>query len=64
MHVGQPEVAALEAVGQLCVVYAKAVQQRGLEIVNVDRVFGDVVAVVVGCAMHESGLDAAASHPN
>ena len=38
MHVGQAEVAALEFVGQLQVVDAEQVQNRGLQIVYVDRV--------------------------
>ncbi len=51
MDVGQAEVAALEPVGQLRVVDAEQVQDRGLEVVDVDRVLGDVVAEVVGLAV-------------
>ena len=39
MHVGQAEVAALELVGQPLVVDAEQVQDRRLEVVDVDRVF-------------------------
>src|SRR3954471_3561307 len=38
-------------------------QGGGLEVMDVDRVAGDVVAVVVGFAVGEAGLDAAAGHP-
>ena len=38
MHVGQPEVAALEAVGQPLVVEAEQVQDRGVQVVDVDLV--------------------------
>ena len=47
-HVGEPEIAALETVGQAFVVDPQAVQNSRLEIVDVDGVLDDVVAVVVG----------------
>ena len=50
VHVGQPEVAALEPVGEPGVVEAQQVQDRGLQVVDVDRVFDDVEAQVVGLA--------------
>jgi hypothetical protein len=37
MHVRQPEVAALETVRQTLVVDAQAVQDRGVQIVDVNR---------------------------
>ena len=40
MHIGQPEVAALEAVGQLRVIEAEQVQNRRVQVVDVDRVLG------------------------
>ena len=63
MHVGQAEVAALELVRQLLVVDAHEVQHGGVEVVDVDGVLHDVVAVVVGLAVDESRLDAAARRP-
>ena len=63
-HVGQAEVAALEAVGEPRVVDAQAVQDRGVEVVDVDGVSDDVVAVVVGLAVGDAGLDAAAGQPH
>src|SRR5690242_3964210 len=47
-HVGEAEVAALETERQLFVVDAEAMQERRVEIVNVDGVFHNVVAKVVG----------------
>ncbi len=64
MHVGQPEVAALELERELRVVDAQAVQDRGVQVVDVDRVFRDVVAEVVGLAVGDAGLDAAAGQPD
>ena len=56
--------AALELVRQLLVVDAQAVQNRGLQIVDVHRIRDDVVAEVVGLAVRDAGLDAAAGHPH
>ena len=79
VHVGEAEVAALVLVGELRVVDAQQVQDRGLQVVDVDGaggelvfggldrvavVVGDVVAVVVGAAVGEAGLDAAAGQPD
>ena len=43
--VGQAVVAALEFVGEAFVVDAEEVEEGGLKVVDVDGVFGDVVAV-------------------
>ena len=64
VDVGQPVVAALEVVGQPFVVDAQEVEDRGLEVVDVDGVLGDVVAEVVGLAVGDAGLDAAAGEPD
>ena len=48
--VGEPEMAALELECQPGVVDAQAVQNRRLHVVHVDRIVGDVVAVIVGLA--------------
>ena len=48
VHVGQAEVAALEAVGQPGVVEAQQVQDRGVQVVDVDAIFDGVEAELVG----------------
>src|SRR3954468_1384675 len=63
VYVGQAVVAALEAVDQLLVVDAHAVQERGVEVVDVDGVLDDVVAIVVGLTENGARLDAAARGP-
>ena len=63
-HVGQPEVAALEAVGQPLVVDAEQVQHRGVQVVDVDDVLDGVVAELVGRAVGDAALDAAAGQPD
>src|SRR5262249_35484623 len=62
--IGQAEVAALEAVGELRVVEAQAVQQRGVEVVYVYAIADDVVAVVVRFAVGMPAANAAAGHPD
>src|SRR5262249_19125470 len=62
-NVGQAEVAALELVRQLQVVESEQVQDRRVQVVDVDRLFGDVPAQLVGLAEHLAALDAAAGHP-
>ena len=64
MHVGQAVVAALEAEGQAFVIEAKAMQQRGVQVMDVDRIAGDVVAEVVGLAESLATADAAAGEPH
>ena len=64
VHVGQAEVAALEAVGQPGVLDPQQVQDRGVEVVDLDRVLDDVVGEVVGLAVDEARLDAAAGQPD
>ncbi len=47
MHIGQTITAALEFVGQTFVVDAQEMKQRGMQIMDMDRVLGDVVTEVV-----------------
>ncbi len=61
--VGQAEVAAVEAVGQLRVVEAHQVQDRGVDVVDVDSVLDGLVAELVGGSVLDAALDAAAGHP-
>lgn len=45
------------------VINSQAVQHRRVEIMHTDRVFGDVVAEIISCAIHQTGLRSAAGHP-
>src|SRR5258706_6202173 len=64
MHVGQAIVAALEAERQAGVIEAQAIEQRRVEVVDVDRVASDVEAVIVGLAEVLSAANAAAGQPH
>src|SRR4051812_42825112 len=63
MHIRESEIPSLKAVRQPLVIDAQPVQYRCIEVMNVDRVLGDVVAVVVCFAVDEARLYAAAGHP-
>jgi len=60
VDVGEAEVAALGSVGEAGVFDAHEVEDGGVEVVDVDWVFGDVVAEVVGGAEGEAFFDACA----
>lgn len=48
VHVSQPEITTLKAIGQSFVVDPHQVQDRCLEIMDVDRIFDRLVAEFVG----------------
>ena len=62
VHIGQPEVATLVMMRQAFVVYAEQVQDRGIQIVDMNSAARDVVAKVVGGAMAEARLDSSTCH--
>ncbi len=64
VNVGQPVVAAFVAVGELFVIDAHQVQQRGVEVMHMHGIAHDVVAKLVGLAVDEPALEAAAGHPD
>ena len=64
VHVGQAEVAAGVAVRQLLVVEAQQVQDRRVQIVDVDLVLDGGEAELVGRAVDVPALDAAAGQPH
>ena len=47
VHIGQPHVAAAETEGQSLVIDAQQVQHRGVQVVNLDTVFDDLIAPFV-----------------
>src|SRR3989449_11605426 len=63
-NVGKPEMAALELVGQPLVVDAEAIEDCGLQVVDVHGVLDDVVAVIVGLTVIDAGLHSATRHPH
>ena len=63
VDIGETVAATLKAEGQFCVVDTQAMEQCGVQVVDVDRVLGDVVAVVVSAAVGLPAFDTAACQP-
>ena len=64
LDAGQADVEAAELVREARVVDPEAMQDRGVEVPQVDGVLRDVVAEVVGGAVLDAGLDAATGEPD
>ena len=64
MDIGQAEVTALKLIGQALVIDAQKMQDCGIEIMNVDRIFNDVVAKIVRTAVGRAGVDSGPGHEN
>ncbi len=63
MDIGQPILPALIAEGQASVVDATEMHQRGLHVVHVHRIAGNVPSKVVGRAVNGSRLYSATGQP-
>src|SRR3954462_4707420 len=63
-HVGEAEIAAAVAIGQLRVIDAEQVEDRRVEIVNVHRLVDRLEAEVVGGAVTHPPLDPAPAQPH
>ena len=61
--IGQAEVAASVAICEAFVIDAKKVQHRRMQVVRVNRAVAGQDAVLIGLAMDEAALHAAAGHP-
>ena len=55
---------ALELEAEAIVVNAEAVQDRGVQVTDVDRVLDDVVAEVICCAVGDPSAHTSTRHPN
>ena len=64
MHVGQAVLAAFEFERQLFVIDAHTVQDRGVQIVNMDRIVRNIVREVVRSPEGDSRPDPSARQPH
>ena len=64
VDVGEAVIAALVVEREPFVVEAETVEDGGLEVVDVDRVFSDVESEVVGGTVGSAWADPAAGHPH
>src|ERR1700747_2159762 len=63
-NISQAEIASLEFVRQAQMINAEAMQDGGLQVVDMDGIFENVIGVVVSLADAQAFLDPAAGHPN
>ena len=63
MDVGQPIIASLEPISQPLVVNPQQMQQRGIQIVHMDRIAGNIESQFIGFAVDVSCLDATPGQP-
>ena len=63
VDVGQPFVAAVQVIGHPAVVEAQQVEDRGVQVGDLDAVFDGVIAQLVGGAVSLAAFDAAAGQP-
>src|SRR6202030_1805559 len=61
---GQLLIQALKLVSKFVVVYAQAMENRGIEVAHVHRILYNVVAVIVGLAISNSRPHASTRHPD
>ncbi len=64
MHVGQPALDAVVIERQPRVVDAQQVQDRGVEVVDIDRLLGHLPADVVGRSVSDAVLEAGSGQPD
>ena len=64
MNVSQTITAALKLVGEPLMIDAEQMHDRGVQVVDVQAVGGDVVAELAGLAINRSGFDSSPSHPD
>ena len=64
MHIRQAELAALEAIGEAFVIDAEAMENRGLEVVDVHGILQGIEAEIIRATESHTGLDTAAGHPD
>src|SRR6266545_5646780 len=64
VNIGEAEVATLETIDEFLVIDTQTAQDRGIEVVDVHGIFHDVVTELIGVAVADAGLDAAAGHPD
>ena len=64
LDTGEPDVEALKFKSETLVVDPHTVQDGSVHVVDMHRVFDDVVAVLIGPAVDAAAFDAAANHPD
>src|SRR3984957_4557431 len=63
-NISQAEIASLEFVRQAEMINTEAMQDGGLQVVDVHGIFEDVIGKVISLTDAQASLDPAAGHPN
>ena len=64
MHIGQSEIPTGVAIRELRMVKSHQVQNRGVQIMNMNPVFHSSVAELIGAAVRQAAFDSATRHPD
>ena len=64
MYIGQPVVATLELEGQLGVIDAHQVENRGLQVMHRNWIVGDAIANLIRLSQPSASLDTASAEPH
>lgn len=62
MDIGQSIISTLETVGQSRMVDSQQVHDRGVQVVHMDGIMSDIVAIIIGLTDHVSALDSRSCH--
>ena len=63
MDIGEAIVASAVTVSEFCVIESHEMQDCGVKIVDIDRIFGDADAVIVGLAVNDASFDSGPCKP-
>jgi len=61
---GEPLVETLKLVSELVVIDAEGVQDRGVQVTDMDRIFSNIETQLIGFAVNLPTFDAATGHPH
>ena len=64
VHVGQSIASPLVLESQSLVIDAQKMKNRGIQVMNVDRVLRDVISIVISFTVSDSGLDSRTRQPD
>ena len=64
VDISKTEVTPLETEDQGFVINTEKVKNGSLKVVNVNRVFGHIIAELIGCTVDDPGFDSASGHPH
>ena len=64
MDIGESHITSAESEGDPFVIHAEQVQHRGVQVMNFDTVFNDLVSKFVGLSVNRAAADTASRQPH